>query len=332
MKILLCTVLLLAPTLSFSQVFVTIRVCTYNVLNLGTDKDDSLRADKFKLIFEEIKPDILAVQELRGAGSLDLVRTAFSEAMSNSNIIAYTYYDSPDSDFGVLYDSTQFTVEAFEAIESIPRYIGAYTFSRKDIFDTLVVYVGHFKAGQDEEDEEQRFSTVGDIREHTRALPRHYSFLLAGDLNTYSWTEKAYNLLIVEIASLNDHFVDPINRPGDWHNNSDFADIHTQSPRVRQFDGGVHGGMDDRFDHIMISSNLTDNYVSSSYITFGNDGNHFNDSINAMPNTAVSQEIAQALHDASDHLPVYLDLRFGKRMTMSVEEDKQWVEGLLDLW
>ena len=50
-----------------------------------------------------------------------------------------------------------------------------------------------------------------------------------------------------------------------------------------------------------------------------------------MPNTAVSPEIAQALHDASDHLPVYLDLVFKKR-TVSVEDEKEWVKGLLDLW
>ena len=42
----------------------------------------------------------------------------------------------------------------------------------------------------------------------------------------------------------------------------------------------------------------------------GNDGNHFNDAINDGNNTSVSDEIADALHDASDHLPVYMDVWF----------------------
>jgi hypothetical protein len=36
----------------------------------------------------------------------------------------------------------------------------------------------------------------------------------------------------------------------------------------------------------------------------GNDGNHYNDSINRMPNAAVPASVANALHYASDHLPV----------------------------
>ena len=42
----------------------------------------------------------------------------------------------------------------------------------------------------------------------------------------------------------------------------------------------------------------------------GNDWNHFNDAINDGNNTSVSDEIADALHAASDHLPVYMDLWF----------------------
>ncbi|MEZ4784893.1 MAG: hypothetical protein R3F28_12555 [Candidatus Kapaibacterium sp.] len=98
----------------------------------------------------------------------------------------------------------------------------------------------------------------------------------------------------------------------------DFADVYTH-PRLRQyggrFGGGVNGGMDDRFDQILLSPALLSRYLPGSYTSFGNDGNHFNDSINAMPNTAVSPELAQALHDASDHLPVYLDLVFEKNTT-----------------
>jgi hypothetical protein len=103
-----------------------------------------------------------------------------------------------------------------------------------------------------------------------------------------------------------------------------FANVHTQSPRVRQFDGG----MDDRFDFVLISSYLS--WVSGSYTAFGNDGHHFNDSINAIPNTAVDGVTAQVLHDASDHLPVFLDLQF-TTATSGVKEERRRMPMEMDL-
>jgi hypothetical protein len=52
------------------------------------------------------------------------------------------------------------------------------------------------------------------------------------------------------------------------------------------------------------------NYVDDTYIAFGNDGQHFNQAINSGTNGAVSQTMADALHAASDHLPVFASFRF----------------------
>ena len=108
---------------------------------------------------------------------------------------------------------------------------------------------------------------------------------------------------------------DPINRIGHWHNNSSYSDVHTQSPRTSSFGGGANGGMDDRFDWLFVSQSILDQdspmqYVVGTYWAVGNDGNHFNDAINDGNNNSVSEEIADALHDASDHLPVYMDVWF----------------------
>ncbi|MCH6573843.1 MAG: hypothetical protein IH795_01365, partial [Bacteroidetes bacterium] len=46
-----------------------------------------------------------------------------------------------------------------------------------------------------------------------------------------------------------------------WHNNFSFVEIHTQSPRTRQFGGGANGGMDDRFDMILTSQSINDEGV-----------------------------------------------------------------------
>lgn len=62
-------------------------------------------------------------------------------------------------------------------------------------------------------------------------------------------------------------------------------------------------------------------YVAGSYTVIGNDGWHFNKSINAEPaNSVVSQEVANALYDASEHLPVYLDLNFQQTTDVEIEE------------
>jgi hypothetical protein len=149
-------------------------------------------------------------------------------------------------------------------------------------------------------------------------LPSGSHFIVGGDFNIYSnnsSSEPAFDMLTVAGSDTDGQLFDPINRIGHWHNNSAFADVHTQSPRTTQFGGGANGGMDDRFDWIFVSSAILEdtydiNYVDDTYIAFGNDGQHFNQAINSGTNSAVSQTMADALHAASDHLPVFASFRF----------------------
>ena len=60
-------------------------------------------------------------------------------------------------------------------------------------------------------------------------------------------------------------------------------------------------------DEIMFSYNHL-RYVSSSYHAVGNDGRHFNQSVNQGYNYAVPTDVADALFDASDHLPVTMKI------------------------
>jgi hypothetical protein len=73
--------------------------------------------------------------------------------------------------------------------------------------------------------------------------------------------------------------------------------------------------MDDRFDWIFASSSVMEEsyemtYIENTYTAFGNDGQHCNQAINSGTNSAVSEEMADALHAASDHLPVFADFQF----------------------
>ena len=47
--------------------------------------------------------------------------------------------------------------------------------------------------------------------------------------------------------------------------------------------------------------------LPDTYTPFGNDGSHFNQAINEGMNGAVPDSVANALHEASDHLPVFAD-------------------------
>ncbi|MBU1920576.1 T9SS type A sorting domain-containing protein, partial [bacterium] len=81
----------------------------------------------------------------------------------------------------------------------------------------------------------------------------------------------------------------------------------------------------DRFDFILVSAALMDtsgsHVLPETYTPWGNDGLHFNQSINDGENTAVSEEVADALYFASDHLPVVVDVVF-RPATMDARHDE----------
>jgi hypothetical protein len=64
-------------------------------------------------------------------------------------------------------------------------------------------------------------------------------------------------------------------------------------------------------------------YVPNSTVAVGNDGMHYNDSINRLPNTAVSNTMAAALHYASDHLPVMAKFVFVNGWPSGISSVKQ---------
>ena len=97
----------------------------------------------------------------------------------------------------------------------------------------------------------------------------------------------------------------------EWHENRGCAGIHTQSTHSWG-DCFAGGGMDDRFDFILVSPYILYGSqkvqsINSSYRAVGHDGNSYNGQVNSPFNNAVPEEIAEALYVMSDHLPVVLD-------------------------
>jgi hypothetical protein len=203
-----------------------------------------------------------------------------------------------------------------------PRNISEIKIKHNFTPDTLVIYSVHLKASTGSSNEERRQDSAVRLRFLSNKLSDNAYFTVMGDFNIYKSSEPAYQTLLDETSR--NYFVDPIDTPGNWNNSAAYRFVHTQSTRNSQLgDGGASGGLDDRFDIILVSQTIMDaggiTIDPDSYTAFGNDGLHFNNNINAQPNNAVSPEVAEALYRSSDHLPVFADFDFGP--IVSVEDD-----------
>ncbi|OAB78852.1 T9SS type A sorting domain-containing protein [Cochleicola gelatinilyticus] len=163
---------------------------------------------------------------------------------------------------------------------------------------------------------------VNTFTQRLETLDPNAFVLFAGDFNVYTSNEPAYQELLDPTNTI--VMIDPIDTPGSWNNNIDFQDIHTQSTRISSgpFGAGAGGGLDDRFDFITISQNMTSNpklrYVEGSYKAFGNNGNCYNNNISDSSCVGeFSQSLRNSLYSMSDHLPVVMQLETEEDILLS---------------
>ena len=301
LRLILVGFFVLLPTTAHLQ----IKIMSYNLLNYPSNSEE--RNPHFRTIIEAIDPDILVVQEMNAGGTETFLDSVLNYAAESYH--AGEFIDGPNTDNALFYRDSLFTFIRNLPITTQLRDINEFTLIFEATNDTIRLYSLHLKASRGGENEERRAAEVDSLRRVTDSLSAGSNFIVCGDFNIYNSEEDAYQRLLSVEEDADGHVLDPIDLPGNWHNNEDFTLIHTQSTRSRQFGGGAPGGLDDRFDMILVSQAANDSggftYINNSYVTYGNDGFHFNDSINARPNRAVSNEIVDALHFASDHLPVY---------------------------
>ena len=297
----------------------TVRIMTYNILNY---EDENNREDDYALILDFTQPDLIVAQEIIGQAGyshfqsdvLDIVApngwssAPFTNQTAQQDIALYYKHDI----FTFVSTSVVYTAQS-SGTRDVIQWIMLHNLSGLE----FNIYGVHLKASSGSSNANQRLQETTILRNHLNELAAN-SFIVAGDFNIYSnnsSSEPAFDMLTGASDNNNGRLFDPIDRIGHWHNNSSYSDVHTQSPRTSSFGGGANGGMDDRFDWLFVSQSILDEtssmyYVDGTYSAFGNDGNHFNDAINDGTNNSVSAEMADALHDASDHLPVYMDVWF----------------------
>lgn len=292
-----------------------VRIMNYNLLNYpatNITQDTTLRHPEFRIIMADVAPDILVAQEVTSQNGVNMFLNKVLNS-AGSGYAAADFVDGPDTDNALFYRTSKFEFISNTVIKTELRNINEFKLRHLLSGDTLRIYSVHLKASNMSSDEAQRGREVDSLRKVTNQLPAGSNFIVCGDFNVYSSTEICYTKLKQVLPGNEGHVIDPVTITGSW-NSASYAQYHTQSPRVRSFGGGVTGGMDDRFDMILYSSALANpgdvDYVSNSLITYGNDGLHYNDSINHDINFAVSPAIANALHNASDHIPIYVTLNF----------------------
>ena len=324
----------------------TITVMQYNLLQYGnyasgyadcyeTNNNTQQKDEAIRTILGEVRPDILTVCEF---GKPQSLQTDFLKHNLNINGAVYWKTDNiinyANSSIinHIFYDSRKMELKSHVALRTDPRDTDVYELYMKTpgllAGDTikLVCIVTHPKAGMGYEAE--RRTTMQKAMDYVSQHYAHENVLIMGDFNMYRSSETGYQLLTKTYSNPDVLFVDPVANlggVGSWNNNSQFARFHTQSTRRYSDECFSSGGLDDRFDFILMSDEIymgfnRIKYVNNSYYAVGNDGNHFDQSIDQNGNSAVSPIVAEALFNCSDHLPVTLQMTVYSQL--DVEENE----------
>jgi len=303
----------------------------YNVLNYPI-QEPANRIQYLQTILDDYRPDIFMICELNNEEGADNILNIMKEINDDYERADFEL-NSSDNSIGnsnnfqnlIFFNSSKFTLEEQFIIPSIYRDFNHYrlksTTNTEEIDSVFIeVLVGHLKASSGETNEQLRLTMVNDLLDYVNTMPSDSNIVFGGDLNVYTFNEPAF----LELLDTNNNivFADPANRLGNWHNNSSFIDMFTQSTRTQSGLGGASGGFDDRFDFVLTSSNMLTNsdiyYVDNSYEVYGNNANFncYNQSINSSncDGDDYNQIIRNALYNMSDHLPVTLELQLNETL------------------
>ena len=292
--------------------FEGIRIVSWNILNYP-DLNEEPREEYFRSILEILNPDILVVQEMASAAGVNQFLKEVLNPKKPKLYKAVSFFDGPDTDNALFYKKAMFKIVSRQQIPTSFRDITGYNVKIKKGAakgTKFKIYSVHLSEGVGAK--KKRENEALTLRTYLDGLLPDELFLVCGSFNMLSSTEIAFKILTGNQVINNGRLMDPIHKTGKWHDKSKHKRFHTESTRESMFGGGTGGGLDDRFDMILISYGLDQAgkliYRPGSYVIYGNDGKHLNKAVNKPENKIVSPDIADALYMASDHLPVIIDL------------------------
>ena len=330
--------LILFVNVNFGQT--RIKAMMYNLLNYSDSEVSRNKTPFLSTILGEVKPDLFMVCEMIDEiGSNYLFENSIIPF--NENFQKAPFEENQSGSYSlqqmVYYNTKKLILEETRVITADTRDINQYTFKINTENGntnpiTIEVFVTHLKASTGSSNRQRRLNSIQSFVSYTNNIADDSYVLFAGDLNFYTSNEEGYQHLIDDRNPI--VIIDPIDRPTpnfpddgiDYYenynstyfwNNSSFRDIHSQSTRTSNIgfidDSGSTGGLDDRFDFIMMSKNFNTStslyYVNDSYKVIGNNGNCYNSFI-SNPNCSggYSQTLRDALIEFSDHLPIVMEI------------------------
>lgn len=327
-----CPALLVASLASPAQ---ALRVSTWNLLDY---REGTLEARQvhFRKVMGAIDTDVLVVQELKSAAAADsflmnVLRVAQPTRVWKGG--ASTFLSTTES--ALYYDSLKVTHSNLGAVATGgPRQV-LVAIIKPNGYRTSAsqfrLYSAHLKAGQpvatgSPPDSGLRRTECTNLRNSLNAAPANTNILVGGDMNFYGDFEGGYIRLTESQLDNDGRLKDPLTMPGTWQN-AGYALYHTQCPCITGecppgfgFSGG---GLDDRFDMLLGSYSLSDGAgldvlpggLPNGYGAYGNDGFHYNQNIDGGGvNYAVPLDVASALRQAADHIPVVLTLQLPPKL------------------
>ena len=318
----LCSLLFLSL---FARAQDTLRVMAYNLLHFP-DPVPAGKVDTLASILAWHPVDILICEEMKTAeGAQSLLDEALN--VNGTDRFSMATYVPQQSDSAeqvkiaqmLYYDHEKLGLQEQHYLLTNVRDLNVYTLYLHDagslIGDTtFITVVGlHLKSSTGYETERAAEAQI--LLDHLSALPPGRMVIVGGDMNLYTGAEPAFTTLLT--AQGNVHLTDPLNLGGTAWSGAANAWIHTQSTRVSTiFGDGSGGGMDDRFDILLLSNGLIDgtgpmHIVPGSYKPLGNSGTCYNQSITSCDATQTPYSVLRSLYFMSDHLPITLSLAPG---------------------
>lgn len=328
----------------------TLRVMSYNLLTYGATSgycDTRCKDQQLRTLVSFVRPHLLGVNEVGpspalvrrlldsvlNVGGVTWWRSSVYANTTGSNIVSALFYDSRR--LGWLKQELVTTQGGLRDIYAYHLYYRDPALAQTGDTLFVLVLVSHLKAGNAPSNAQARAQAAAAIRQYIQGLPStRSSFILEmGDHNLYGSSEGAYQ----ELAQV---LVDP-GPAGPWSGNPQYAFFHSQSTRFESLvDGGIGGGLNDRFDFIFFSPACTTTsararYVGGSFRVLGQDGQHFGKALTDPPvPIGYSAQIVNALYAMSDHLPVIAEFALSVNPAVSsllLQEEKRswrvWAEG-----
>ncbi|MGV0846221.1 hypothetical protein ACTS9T_06510 [Empedobacter falsenii] len=293
-------------------------------------------------ILDEYKPDLFMICELVTENGADLILNTSLQNQPDKFARALFVADTTKLDDPlqtmVFYNTRKLTLVNQQKIPTVYRDINQYSFQLNITSNDpihLEVFVAHLKSSTGPANRQMRLEMVQEVTKSLKKLTQPNTYVLfAGDFNFYNSSEPAYQEIINPANAI--LMIDPLNAPGSWQDNPAFSYLHTQSTRVSNVgfgsgtNAGASGGLDDRFDFIMMSENFKNStrfsFINDSYKAYGNNGDCLNKDVKDPDCTGIySQTLRTNLYNMSDHLPIVMQFKIHESLSTKSIESKPFI-------